>query len=137
MPIKWYTMNLCMLFNSWWHEPPNMKQSNTLEKIQYLNYITGIPVLHKILKKNHNTGTNFYTSIVHNTSIPVLRSPSTGDPKRLGHHWHCHPSTNAPNIIQLLNISCGDQFVLLTAFTQDFLFFTSLGKITKTWYRSL
>ena len=29
---------------------------------------------------NHNTGTNLYTSIVHNTSIPVLRSPSTGDP---------------------------------------------------------
>jgi hypothetical protein len=69
-----------MLFNSWWHEPPNMKQSNTLQNIQYLNYITGIPVLYKILKKNHNTGTNFYTSIVHNTSIPVLRSPSTGDP---------------------------------------------------------
>jgi hypothetical protein len=57
-----------------------MKQSNTLQNIQYLNYITGIPVLYKILKKNHNTGTNFYTSIVHNTSIPVLRSPSTGDP---------------------------------------------------------
>ena len=56
-----------------------MKQSNTLQKIQYLNYITGIPVLYKILKKNHNTGTNLYTSIVHNTSIPVLRSPSTGD----------------------------------------------------------
>ena len=39
------------------------------------------------LKTNHNTGihynigTNFYTSIVHNTSIPVLRSPSTGDLK--------------------------------------------------------
>jgi hypothetical protein len=27
---------------------------------QYLNYITGIPVLYKILKKIHNTGTNFY-----------------------------------------------------------------------------
>jgi hypothetical protein len=27
-----------------------------------LNYITGIPVLYKILKKIHNTGTNFYTS---------------------------------------------------------------------------
>ena len=40
-------------------------------------------------------------------------------------------STNAPNIIKLLNISCGDQSVLLTAFTQDFLFFTSLGKIKK------
>ena len=44
----------------------------------------------------------------------------------------CHPSTNAPNIIKLLNISWGDQSVLLTAFTQDFLFFTSLGKIKKT-----
>ena len=30
--------------------------------VQYLNYITGIPVLYKILKKNHNTGTNLYTS---------------------------------------------------------------------------
>jgi hypothetical protein len=50
-----------MLFNSWWHEPSNMKQSNTLQKIQYLNYITGIPVLYKILKKIYNTGTNFYT----------------------------------------------------------------------------
>ena len=29
---------------------------------QYLNYITGIPVLYKILKKIHNTGINFYTS---------------------------------------------------------------------------
>jgi hypothetical protein len=47
---------------------------------QYLNYITGIPVLYKIWKKNHNTETNFYTSIVHNTSIPVLRSPNTEDP---------------------------------------------------------
>ena len=28
----------------------------------------------------YNTGTNLHTSIVHNTSIPVLRSPSTGDP---------------------------------------------------------
>jgi hypothetical protein len=28
----------------------------------------------KKMKKNHNTGTIFYTSIVHNTSIPVLRS---------------------------------------------------------------
>jgi hypothetical protein len=45
---------------------------NTLQKTQYLNYITGIPVLYKILKKNHNNETNFYTSIVHNTSIPVL-----------------------------------------------------------------
>ena len=29
---------------------------------QYLNYITGRPVLYKILKKIHNTGTNLYTS---------------------------------------------------------------------------
>ena len=75
-----WTCTFSMLFNRWWHEPPNMKQTNTLQKIQYLNYITGIPVLYKILKKNHNTGTNLYASIVHNTSIPVLRSPSTGDP---------------------------------------------------------
>ena len=59
---------------------PLSSTSNSLQKIQYLNYITGIPVLYKILKKNHNTGTNLYTSIVHNTSIPVLRSPSIGDP---------------------------------------------------------
>jgi hypothetical protein len=32
----------------------------------------------KFWKKIHNTGTNLYTSIVHNTSIPVLWSPSTG-----------------------------------------------------------
>ena len=55
---------------------------------QYLNYITafytGIPVLYTILKKIHNTGTNFYISIVHNTSIPVLWSPSTGDPSLFG-----------------------------------------------------
>jgi hypothetical protein len=31
----------------------------------------------------YNTGTNFYTSIVHNTSIPVLWSPSTGDPRNV------------------------------------------------------
>jgi hypothetical protein len=31
-------------------------------ELQYLNYITGIPVFYKILKKIHNTGTNFYTS---------------------------------------------------------------------------
>jgi len=48
---------------------------------QYLNYITRIPVLYKILKTIHNTGTNFHISIVHN--IPVLRSPSTGDPLNL------------------------------------------------------
>jgi hypothetical protein len=35
---------------------------------QYLNYITGIPVLYKILKKIHNTGN---TSIVHNTGIKI------------------------------------------------------------------
>jgi predicted nucleic acid-binding protein len=29
---------------------------------QYLNYITGIPLLYKILKTIHNTGINFYTS---------------------------------------------------------------------------
>ena len=67
-----------------------MKQSNTLQKIQYLNYITGIPVLYKILKTNHNTGTHFYTSIVHNTSIPVLRSPSTGDPTKDAKKIHTH-----------------------------------------------
>ena len=27
-----------------------------------MNYKTGIPVLYKILKRIHNTGTNFYTS---------------------------------------------------------------------------
>ena len=31
-------------------------------------------------KKNYNTGIIFYTSIVNNTGIPVLWSPSTGDP---------------------------------------------------------
>ena len=39
----------------------------------FLNHNTGTILV-------YNTGTNFYTSIVHNTSIPVLRSPSTGDP---------------------------------------------------------
>ena len=63
-----------MLFNSWWHEPPNMKQSNTLQQIQYLNYITGIPVLYKILKK---------ITILEQIFIPVLWSPSTGDPLSL------------------------------------------------------
>jgi hypothetical protein len=38
---------------------------------QYLNYITGIPVLYKILKKIHNTGTNFYTSDRQVQEIPV------------------------------------------------------------------
>ena len=69
-----------------WSNPIHYKKSMQFHifiielKYQYLNYITGIPVLYKILKKIHNTGTNFYTSIVHNTSIPVLWSPSTGDP---------------------------------------------------------
>ena len=39
----------------------------------FLNHNTGTILV-------YNTGTNLYTSIVHNTSIPVLRSPSTGDP---------------------------------------------------------
>jgi hypothetical protein len=41
-----------------------MKQSNFIIELQYqyLNYITGIPVLYKILKKNHNTGKKIYTS---------------------------------------------------------------------------
>jgi hypothetical protein len=41
-----------------------MKQSNFIIELQYqyLNYITGIPVLYKILKKIHNTGKKFYTS---------------------------------------------------------------------------
>ena len=45
----------------------------TNKKLFFLNHNTGT-----ILE--YNTGTNFYTSIVHNNSIPVLRSPSTGDP---------------------------------------------------------
>ena len=41
-----------------------MKQSNFIIELQYqyLNYITGIPVLYKILKKIHNTGKKNYTS---------------------------------------------------------------------------
>ena len=41
-----------------------MKQSNFIIELQYqyLNYITGIPVLYKILKKIHNTGKKIYTS---------------------------------------------------------------------------
>jgi hypothetical protein len=39
---------------------------------QYLNYITGIPVLYKILKKIHNTGTNFYTSYHQVQEIPAI-----------------------------------------------------------------
>ena len=85
-----------MLFNSWWHEPPNMKQSNTLQKIQYLNYITGIPVLYNILitllvyqyctkfwKKKSQYWNKFlyqYCAQYYYICIPVLRSPSTGDP---------------------------------------------------------
>ena len=41
---------------------------------QYLNYITGIPVLYKILKKIHNTGTNFYTSDRQVQEIPEFLS---------------------------------------------------------------
>ena len=38
--------------------------------LQYLlQYYTQVK---KYFFLNHNTGTNFYTSIVHNTSIPVL-----------------------------------------------------------------
>ena len=41
-----------------------MKQSNFIIELQYqyLNYITGIPVLYKIFKKIHNTGKKNYTS---------------------------------------------------------------------------
>ena len=41
-----------------------MKQSNFIIELQYqyLNYITGIPVLYKILKKIPNTGKKNYTS---------------------------------------------------------------------------
>ena len=41
-----------------------MKQSNFIIELQYqyLNYITGMPVLYKILKKIHNTGKKNYTS---------------------------------------------------------------------------
>jgi ethanolamine ammonia-lyase large subunit len=41
-----------------------MKQSNFIIELQYqyLNYITGIPVLYKILKNIHNTGKKNYTS---------------------------------------------------------------------------
>ena len=42
-----------------------MKQSNFIIELQYqyLNYITGIPVLYKILKKNHNTEKKNYTKL--------------------------------------------------------------------------
>ena len=41
-----------------------MKQSNFIIELQYqyLNYITGIPVLYQILKKIHNTGKKNYAS---------------------------------------------------------------------------
>jgi hypothetical protein len=39
---------------------------------QYLNYITGIPVLYTILKRIHNTGTNFYTSDRQVQEIPIM-----------------------------------------------------------------
>ena len=54
--------------------PIHYKKSNILITLLVYQYCK------KKLKKNHNTGTIFYTSIVHNTSIPVLRSSSTGDP---------------------------------------------------------
>jgi hypothetical protein len=38
---------------------------------QYLNYITGIPVLYKILIKIHNTGNFFYTSDRQVQEIPI------------------------------------------------------------------
>ena len=43
----------------------------------------------------------------------------------------CHPSTNAPNIIKLLTISCGDQSVLLTAFTPRLSLLHILGEDKK------
>ena len=43
---------------------------------QYLNYITGIPVLYTILKKIHNTGTNFYTSDRQVQEIPKKKNVS-------------------------------------------------------------
>jgi hypothetical protein len=49
-----------------WSNPIHYKKSMQFQifiiELQYLNYITGIPVFYKILKKIHNTGTNFYTS---------------------------------------------------------------------------
>jgi hypothetical protein len=45
----------------------------------------------------------------------------------------CHPSTNAPNMIKLLNISCGDQSVLLTAFTQVLLNWETKTKWNEKW----
>jgi hypothetical protein len=50
-----------------------MKQSNFIIELQYqyLNYITGIPVLYKILKKIHNTGKKNYTSDRQVQEIPT------------------------------------------------------------------
>ena len=48
----------------------------TSKKNFFLNHNTGTILV-------YNTGTNLYTNIVHNTSIPVLWSPSTGDPPDL------------------------------------------------------
>jgi hypothetical protein len=58
-----------MFFNSWWHEPPNMKQSNiliTLLVYQYCKNILITLLVYQYCKKNwkkNNTGTIFYTSI--------------------------------------------------------------------------
>jgi hypothetical protein len=51
-----------------------MKQSNFIIELQYqyLNYITGIPVLCKILKKIHNTGKKNYTSDRQVQEIPIM-----------------------------------------------------------------
>ena len=49
------------------------KDKYTSKIYMCLNHTTGSILV-------YNTGTNCYTSIVHNTSIPVLQSPSTGDP---------------------------------------------------------
>jgi hypothetical protein len=50
-----------------------MKQSNFIIELQYqyLNYITGIPVLYKIFKKIHNTGKKKYTSDRQVQEIPI------------------------------------------------------------------
>jgi hypothetical protein len=51
-----------------------MKQSNFIIELQYqyLNYITGIPVLYKILKKIHNTRIKNYTSDRQVQEIPYF-----------------------------------------------------------------
>ena len=52
--------------------------------LQYLlQYYTQVKYIFFKSQYWYNTGTNFYTSIVYNTSIPVLRSPSTGDPEAI------------------------------------------------------